>query len=184
MNTTNRGSRQSEYQRSIAGAGNVRSGSEERYGGGSSGASRQTHGAGGEGSRGYGQDEFSRSGSRLEEGMERVSERMSDTYGQVADQLGETYDDLRQQGRRALRSTGQRVRSTAQAAQDYFEANPLMIGAVGLGIGLILGAMFPLSRREREILEPIGDNLRESAVRQGAEMVRDVVARGTEKLVE
>jgi hypothetical protein len=41
MNTTNRGSRQSEYQRSIAGAGNVRSGSEERYGGGSSGASRQ-----------------------------------------------------------------------------------------------------------------------------------------------
>ena len=66
MNTTNRGSRQSEYHRSIAGPGNVRSGSEERYGGGSSGASRQTHGAGGEGSRGYGQDEFSRSGSRLD----------------------------------------------------------------------------------------------------------------------
>ena len=39
MNTTNRGSRQSEYQRSIAGAGNVRSGGDERYGGGSSGTS-------------------------------------------------------------------------------------------------------------------------------------------------
>ena len=115
--------------------------------------------------------------------MERVSERMSDTYGQVADQLGETYDDLRQQGRRALRTTGQRVRSTAQAAQDYFEANPLMIGAVGLGLGLILGAMFPLSRRERQIFEPIGENLRESAVRQGAEVMRQV-ARGAEDLVE
>ena len=135
MTTTNRGSRQSEYQRSIAGAGNVRSGGDERYGGGSSGTSRESHGVGGEGSRGYGQDEFSRSGSRVEEGMERVSQRVSDTYGQVADQLGETYDDLRQQGRRALNSTGKRVRTTARAAQDYFEANPLMIGAVGLGIG-------------------------------------------------
>jgi len=66
MNTTNRGSRQSEYQRSIAGAGNVRSGGDERYGGGSSGTSRESHGVGGEGSRGYGQDEFSRTGSRVE----------------------------------------------------------------------------------------------------------------------
>ena len=41
MTTTNRGSRQSEYQRSIAGAGNVRSGGDERYGGGSSGTSRE-----------------------------------------------------------------------------------------------------------------------------------------------
>ena len=101
----------------------------------------------------------------------------------VAEQFGERYDDLREQGRRALRGTNQRVRSTARAAQDYFEANPLMIGAVGLGIGLILGAMFPLSRREREILEPIGENLRESAARQGAEVVRQV-ARGAEDLVE
>ena len=115
--------------------------------------------------------------------MERVSERVSDTYGQVAEQFGERYDDLREQGRRALRGTSQRVRNTARAAQDYFEANPLMIGAVGLGIGLILGAMFPLSRREREFLEPIGENLRESAVRQGAEVVRQV-ARGAEDLVE
>jgi ElaB/YqjD/DUF883 family membrane-anchored ribosome-binding protein len=168
MSTTNRGSRQSEYQRSIAGAGNVRSGSDERQG---------------DSSRGFGQDDSARVGSRLEEGMERVSERVSDTYGQVAEQFGERYDDLREQGRRALRGTGQRVRSTARAAQDYFEANPLMIGAVGLGIGLILGAMFPLSRREREILEPIGENLRESAARQGAEVVRQV-ARGAEDLVE
>jgi ElaB/YqjD/DUF883 family membrane-anchored ribosome-binding protein len=168
MNTTNRGGRQSEYQRSIAGAGNVRSGGDERYG---------------DSSRGFGQDDSARVGSRLEEGMERVSERVSDTYGQVAEQFGERYDDLREQGRRALRGTSQRVRSTARAAQDYFEANPLMIGAVGLGIGLILGAMFPLSRREREILEPIGENLRESAARQGAEVVRQV-ARGAEDLVE
>ena len=80
-----------------------------------------------------------------------------------------------------MNSTGKRVRTTARAAQDYFEANPLMIGAVGLGIGLILGAMFPLSRREREIFEPIGENLRESAVRQGAEVMRQV-ARGVEDL--
>ncbi|MET0483565.1 MAG: hypothetical protein ABWZ27_11700 [Aestuariivirgaceae bacterium] len=164
MSTQNRGSRQSEYQRSIAGAGNVRSGGDERYG---------------DSSRGYGQDDSARVGSRLEEGMARVS----DTYGQVAEQFGERYDDLRKQGRRALRGTNQRVRTTARAAQDYFEANPLMIGAVGLGIGLILGAMFPLSRREREILEPIGENLRESAARQGAEVVRQV-ARGAEDLVE
>src|SRR5262245_2322433 len=176
MSTTNRGSRQSEYQRSIAGAGNVRSGGDERYGGGSSGTSRQAHGAGGEASRGYGQDESSRVGSRLEEGMQRVTERVSDTYGQVADQVGDTYDDLREQGRRALRGTSQRMRSTARAAQDYFEANPLMIGAVGLGIGLLLGALFPLSRREREFLEPIGENLRESAMREGAELVRDAVS--------
>jgi ElaB/YqjD/DUF883 family membrane-anchored ribosome-binding protein len=173
--TTNRGSRQSEYQRSIAGAGNVRPGGEERYGGGSSRYS--------EGSRGYGQDEFSRTGSRLEEGMDRVSERLSDTYGQVADQFGETYGDLRDQGRRALRTTGERVRSSARAAQDYFEANPLMIGVVGLAAGLLLGALFPLSRRERQIFEPIGENLRETAVRQSAEVMRQV-ARGAEDLVE
>jgi ElaB/YqjD/DUF883 family membrane-anchored ribosome-binding protein len=164
MTTQNRGSRQSEYERSIAGAGNVRSSGDERYG---------------DSSRGYGQDDSARVGGRLEEGMERVS----DAYGQVAEQFGDTYDDLREQGRRALRGTGKRMRSTARAAQDYFEANPLMIGAVGLGIGLILGAMFPLSRREREILEPIGENLRESATRGGAEMVRQV-ARGAEDLVE
>ena len=164
MNTTNRGGRQSEYQRSIAGAGNVRPGGDERRG---------------DSSRGFGQDDSARVGSRLEEGMERVS----DTYGQVADQFGERYDDLREHGRRALRDTSARMRNTARAAQDYFEANPLMIGAMGLGIGLILGAMFPLSRRERELLEPLGENLRESAVRQGAEVVRQVT-RGAEDLVE
>ena len=77
MNTTNRGSRQSEYQRSIAGAGNVRSGGDERYGGGRPERAARSHGVGGEGSRGYGQDEFSRTGSRVEEGMERVSQRVS-----------------------------------------------------------------------------------------------------------
>jgi ElaB/YqjD/DUF883 family membrane-anchored ribosome-binding protein len=179
MNTTNRGSsRQSEYERSIAGAGNVRHGDEERYGGGSSGAGtgaqtgRYTQGTGGESGRFPGEEILSRGASRLEEGMERVSDRVSDTYDQVSDRVGETYDDLRHQGRQALRTTSQRVRSGARVAQDYFEANPLMIGAVGLGLGLILGALFPISRRERQILEPIGDNIRESAVRQGAEVVR------------
>ena len=53
MSTSNRGGRQSEYQRSIAGAGNVRAGGDERYGDSSrgfgqdvSGASRQPLGGG------------------------------------------------------------------------------------------------------------------------------------------
>ena len=59
-----------------------------------------------------------------------------------------------------MRGTSQRVRNTARAAQDHFEANPLMIGAVGLGIGLILGAMFPRSGASVSLPEPIGENTR------------------------
>ena len=179
MTTNNRGStRQSEYERSIAGAGNVRQRDDERYGAGSSTAGNR-YSQSGEASRGFGQD----AAERAEEGFERAREKVSTAYDELSDRVGERYDDLREQGRRAMQTTGQKVRSGARTAQDYFEANPLMIGAVGLGIGLILGALFPISRRERRFLEPIGEGLRESAVRQGAEVLRQA-RRGAEEIAE
>ena len=52
------------------------------------------------------------------------------------------------------------------------EANPLAVVAGGIAIGLAVGALLPRSRRERELLGPVGKRLTGAAA-GAAEAARD-----------
>jgi hypothetical protein len=57
-----------------------------------------------------------------------------------------------------------------------FEDEPLLVAGLGLAVGAALGALLPLSERERRTLGPTRERVLEharQAVREGAERVRD-----------
>lgn len=46
----------------------------------------------------------------------------------------------------------EQARKTAQASRTYFQEQPLVVGAIALGLGALVGALSPATRREDELL--------------------------------
>jgi hypothetical protein len=62
-------------------------------------------------------------------------------------------------------------------AADFIESNPLLIGLLGLGAGVALAALLPLSRREQKLVARTREDLWQRAEALGheaAERVRDL----------
>jgi hypothetical protein len=113
-------------------------------------------------------DEWRHGYERGREGvMDRGRRRLSDAYGAASD----WFDDYAGEGTRHARRS---MRDTRHSLEDYFRENPLMVGAVGLGLGLLLGAIVPAARAERRALRPLTDDMRRTGTRYGAEAVRSV----------
>jgi ElaB/YqjD/DUF883 family membrane-anchored ribosome-binding protein len=55
------------------------------------------------------------------------------------------------------------TRRAARAAGDVAEANPMAVVAGGIAIGLAAGALLPKSRRETELLGPVGRRITDAA---------------------
>lgn len=117
-------------------------------------------------------DEWRHRYERGREGMvDRGRRRLSEAYDSASDWL----DDYAGSGTRYARRS---MRDTRHTLEDYFHENPLMVGAVGLGLGLLLGALLPAARSERRALRPFAEDMRRSASRYGAEAVRSVRGEG------
>ncbi len=83
-----------------------------------------------------------------------------DRYERGAEWASDTYDD-------AARFSRKNYRKVRNSAGEFIEENPLMIGALGLAAGLVIGALLPISRRENEYLGPWRDDLRDRGYRYG-----------------
>lgn len=55
----------------------------------------------------------------------------------------------------------QRVSGLGDTASTQIDNSPLIAVGAGLALGAVLGAVLPASRKERELLEPIGRKLNE-----------------------
>jgi hypothetical protein len=72
--------------------------------------------------------------------------------------------------RNAPTSTGEATRLVS----TYVEANPIMVGVLGLAAGLILGSVLPGTRRENEIVGRYADEVKD----QGLRYARDLAEQG------
>jgi hypothetical protein len=121
-------------------------------------------GAGDTGSRGEAQRQTGISGA-----ADRVRQSASEAYEAARQRTSSLYGSTREGAARA-----------GQRAAEGIDANPMAAVVGGLAIGAAVAALLPRTRRETEMLGPIGERLTESA-REAANAARDA---GRSKLDE
>jgi hypothetical protein len=68
-----------------------------------------------------------------------------------------------------------RLAGVASGASDRIDNSPLIALGAGVALGAVLGAVLPASRRERELLQPLGAKLNTAstgAIDRGREMAK------------
>ena len=91
-------------------------------------------------------------GAKISEAQEQMRHAAESTYDEAAEWVDEYAGEASQFAQRQVR-----------VMRNYFNDNPLMLGVVGLGLGLLAGAMLPITRTERRLLHPLGREMREGA---------------------
>ncbi len=114
-------------------------------------------------------DSASKAGETVRESYRATRARAGDVYETTAARTGELYASAREQAASAGRRTA-----------DTVQGNPLAAVVGGLGIGMLIGALLPRTRRETELLGTYGSEITGRA-REAADAVRAV---GQEKLDE
>jgi len=126
-------------------------------------------------------------GSQVAGGVRRaaagVGETASRAAGEAADAVASAYDTTAGAASRAaaglskatttaahaMQETGTRWSSTVQQnIADLFERQPLLLGAVGIGIGAGIAASIPTLQAEREIMGGASDFVRETVTEKAA----------------
>jgi hypothetical protein len=68
-----------------------------------------------------------------------------------------------------------RFSNLSQSASDQIDNSPLIALGAGVALGAVLGAVLPASRKERELLQPLGAKLNTAgtgAIERGREMAK------------
>jgi hypothetical protein len=81
----------------------------------------------------------------------------------LRDRAGDYYDDARERAVEAYDRTRSAARRAGQSAGDQFSEAPLLALGGGLALGALVAALLPTSRRERELLGPVTDRIKEQA---------------------
>lgn len=123
-------------------------------GAGMQGAStRDTHGT-------HGRDsDHGGVGERLREARDGISDRMehaSESMSHLKDRASDMTHD-------AMDSARDRTRQVNDGFHHMLEDNPLAVGAIGIAVGALLGALLPSTRKEDELLGATSDRLTDQA---------------------
>lgn len=138
---------------------------------------------------------------RVEQGMyaardsvravrDRVASAASDGYERVSGAASEGYARAQDYTSRATDGAGRAIGSIGQSSSNLAHTvgeNPILLGAVGMVAGALLGALIPRSRTEEEMLRPIADSaagtvrdLASQAMDQGERVARAAMEAGKE----
>jgi hypothetical protein len=82
-----------------------------------------------------------------------------------------------------LRDRAGRARELGGRAVDYMQEQPLLLGALGVAVGAMIGLLVPPSRYERELAGSVRDNLGEAA-REAMQQAGRRVSRVAETVVD
>jgi hypothetical protein len=107
---------------------------------------------------------------------EQVGETMREAQNRVGDmagQIGHVAEDVRERAGHAGHTVQHQVQTTGSQLQEMYYRNPLGLGLVAVGAGLIAGLVVPETRREQEFMGP----KREELMHQAREKVADTVER-------
>src|SRR5689334_22184261 len=82
-----------------------------------------------------------------------VRQRFSDVKDRVMGSAETSVDALRDAGASAAASLSDSASSVVHGTRDAAEGNPLAVGLIAFGAGLVAAAVFPATRTERDIAE-------------------------------
>lgn len=89
---------------------------------------------------------------RVRDARDGISEKMGDAKTRVSDAAHDAMD-----------STRQRARQANNGFHHMLEENPMAVGAMGIAVGAMLGAMLPSTRKEDEMIGEASDDLVDDA---------------------
>jgi len=98
----------------------------------------------------------------------------------LRDRAGDAYDDARERAVEAYDQARAAARSAGQSASGQVSEAPLIALGGGLALGALIAALLPTSRKERELLGPVADRIKDTAT-NAAGAARDA---GTARLGE
>jgi len=114
---------------------------------------------------------------KVREVAAEAGETVSSAAGAVSQSVrhaGETAADWMHQARSAARTAGGDMgelgRRTTESLRSMVEEQPLVLGAIGMALGALVGAMLPSTRIEDQYLGEARDQLREAITEQGGEL--------------
>lgn len=81
----------------------------------------------------------------------------------LRDRADDALDSARERAITAYDSARDGAAAASRKASDQLGEAPLAVIAGGIAAGAILAALLPTSRRERELLGPVADNLKDKA---------------------
>lgn len=84
-------------------------------------------------------------------------------YDHARDTVSHVYHDARDKAAETFSASKDSVQDAAHRAAHEIEANPLLVLAGGLALGVVIGALLPRSTKEKELLGPLGSKLGETA---------------------
>lgn len=100
--------------------------------------------------------------SQLKGGLSDSVHRAGDQAHHLADGARNSAHDMSDRGRHQWERT-------SNSARNFFEENPLAVGAAAIAIGALIGAALPVTSRERELLGHSG----EQAISRAKSMASD-----------
>lgn len=116
----------------------------------------------------------------VKESAEKAKDAVRSTYETTRARAGETYDRAAAKTGEFYASARDRTSAAGHRAADAVEHNPITALIGGLGIGMLLGAILPRTRKEDELIGPYGSQITGRA-REAANAAKEV---GREKLDE
>jgi ElaB/YqjD/DUF883 family membrane-anchored ribosome-binding protein len=93
----------------------------------------------------------------------RASGKVGDALGAVKEKTTAAYTGSRDKAGEALETARAKASLTARRAAEGIEENPIAALVGGLALGAIAGVLLPASRKESELLAPIGSKVGEAA---------------------
>lgn len=136
------------------------------------------------------QDQTSERTDDFREGVQEARQRADDARREVRHQTQEVQHRAReaqhqarevsqeaaQRSRHAAETAQRQVRATGSRIEDFVFENPFAAGAVALGVGALIGGLFPSTRIEDRYMGP----MRDEAIDRAKDAADDTMERGKE----
>ena len=97
--------------------------------------------------------------SSIQDVATRATDKASSALGSIADSA----DSLRAGAADAMDTASNTLASAAREVSDTVQQYPLILGALGLAIGALIGGAVPVSRAEQEAFGELSDDLKRQA---------------------
>jgi ElaB/YqjD/DUF883 family membrane-anchored ribosome-binding protein len=125
--------------------------------------------------------------SGTSERVRQMADDVRDLASEWSDDAAELAEGARERMYRASDVVQEQSMRMRDNANDLLREQPLVVGALGLAVGAVLGALLPSTRRENEMLGETRDQLFDQAKQTGEQMlgeateaVKDVASAATD----
>ncbi|SJZ54531.1 DUF3618 domain-containing protein [Novilysobacter spongiicola] len=116
-----------------------------------------------------------------------IGERVGQARHNAGEKIGAARERIGDSAHHAVDSVKDRARRANEGVHNMMDENPLALGAMGIAVGALLGAMLPATRKEDELMGPTRDRFMdkgrdklEEGYRKASEAGHDISSGGSD----